>query len=388
MMSNARRAGLLVLAASALMAVWLVGGTAGQTPDPTPAPGEREAMFYEKLPDGRVQCKLCPRMCIIPQGGRGVCRVRENRGGTLYSVVWGKPCTVTVEPIEKAPFYHFMPGSRRVCVATVGCNQSCKYCQNWQISQRAPEEVRSHEILPAQLVAHASKNDIPIICFTFSEPIVFYEYVYDTAQLAREAGIKIAVVTGGYINPEPLKKLLPFLDAVKIDLKGFDRGFFRDIVGGQLEPVLEALQIVHKSGTHLEIVNLVVPTLNDNPDKIREMCEWIKDNIGVAHPIHFTRFHPSYRLTNLPPTPVSTLEKAAEIARKVGLKYVFIGNVPGHEMNSTFCPNCGKRIIHRVAFHVLGNGLKGGKCPHCNQQIYGVWGAGGAAVEGEKTSAD
>ena len=340
---------------------------------------EREAMFYEKMPDGRVQCNLCPRRCVIAEGQRGVCRNRENRNGTLYSIVYGKPCTVTVEPIEKAPFFHFLPGKWRLCVATVGCNLSCKYCQNWQISQRTIEEVRYSEVSPAQLVAQAKQRDVPIICFTFSEPTNFYEYMYDTAKLAHEAGIMTAVVSNGYISREPLEKLLPVIDAYKVDLKGFTEQFYEEITGGRLAPVLDTLKTVHQSGTHLEIVNLVVPTHNDDPETIRQMCQWIKENIGVEHPIHFTRFFPQYRMKNLPATPVSTIETAAEIAREVGLHYVYVGNVPGHPYNSTFCPQCRKRIIHRAGFHVMENKITDGKCSYCGHDIPGVWSVGDTA---------
>jgi len=386
-----RRVTVLLAAATMAIAAGLFVALPAEKPDavsqptpaePTQAPaGEREAMFYEKFPDGRVQCHICPRTCVIMPGQRGFCRNRENRDGTLYSVVYGKPCTLSIEPIEKAPFNHFLPGQMRLCVATVGCNLTCKYCQNWQISQKPLEEVRYQEIAPADLVAQAKKSGIPIICFTFSEPITFYEYMYDTAKLAHEAGIKTAMVSNGYINPEPLKKLLTVMDAVKIDLKGFTPEFYRDVTGGTLDPVLETLKVVHQSGRHLEIVNLVVPTQNDDPATIRKMCQWIKDNIGVEHAIHFTRFFPMYRMTRLPATPVSTLEGAAKIAREVGLQYVYIGNVPGHEYESTFCPECGKRLIYRVGLNVLENKLQDGKCPYCGHKIPGVWSLDEAAAD-------
>ncbi|MFH0965025.1 MAG: AmmeMemoRadiSam system radical SAM enzyme [Planctomycetota bacterium] len=343
-----------------------------------------EAMFYEKLPDGRVECGLCPRRCVIAQGQRGACRNRENRDGTLYSVVYGKPCTVTVEPIEKAPFYHFLPGNWRLCTATVGCNLHCKYCQNWQISQRTVEEVDYRETPPDVLVAQARKESIPIICFTFSEPTSFYEYMYDTAKLAHEAGIKTAVVSNGFINPAPLRQLLTVVDAIRIDLKGFTEEFYEEVTGGRLGPVLETLKTIHQSGKHLEIINLVVPTYNDDPETIRKMCQWIKDNLGVEHPIHFTRFFPQYRMTHLTATPVSALERAAEVAQEVGLQYVYIGNVPGHPLNNTYCPQCHALLIRRAGFQILENLIRDGKCPSCEHVIPGVWSVNEPARENKE----
>lgn len=334
----------------------------------------REAMFYKKLEENKqVQCLLCPRKCIIPDKSKGGCRIRENRGGILYPITYGKPCSIGFEPIEKAPFYHFMPGHTRLVLSTVGCNLRCKFCQNWEISQKSLEEVNYYELSPEQVVQFALKEKAKSICFTFTEPITFYEYMYDTAKIAKQKGLKTSMVSAGYINPEPLKELLHVLDAVKVDLKAFNEDFYNEITLGSLEPVLKTIKIIKESGKHLEIVNLVIPTLNDKPREIEKMCEWIKKEIGTDVPLHFTRFQPAYKFMHLPPTPVATLEKAYEIAKKVGLKYVYIGNVPGHQYNNTYCPKCEKLLIKRVHFQVIENNVKTGKCPFCKTKIKGYW---------------
>jgi pyruvate formate lyase activating enzyme len=333
----------------------------------------KEAMFYKKLDGKKVACQLCPRYCIIDNGKRGFCRNRENHDGKLYSVVYGKPCSIGKEPIEKAPFYHFLPGNERITLATVGCNQNCKYCQNWEISQSTLEDQRFYEAPPEKIVQIAKDNKVPIICFTYTEPTTFYEYMYDIAKLARSQGIKTCVVSGGFINPEPLKELCKVVDAIKIDLKGFDEKFYENVCGSQLQPVLDACKIVKESGIHLEIVNLVVPTLNDDTAKIHQMCIWIKENLGDDVPLHFTRFGPNYKLTNLPPTPITTLENAIKVAHEVGLKYVYIGNVPGHDADNTYCPKCHKLLIKRQGYSVTENNIKNGKCRFCGEKIPGIW---------------
>ncbi len=333
----------------------------------------REAMFYEKMDDNKVWCRLCPRKCIIPEGKRGFCRVRENRGGKLYSLVYGKPCSISVEPIEKAPFYHFKPGHRRLCIATVSCNLRCKYCQNSHISQVGPGEVDTYNLSPFDVVKIAQKEKVESICFTFNEPVVFYEYVYDIAKLAKQKGIKSSIVSAGYINEKPLRKLVKVLDAIKIDLKAYNEDFYRRICSAELGPVLKTLKILKEEGKHFEIVNLIVPTLNDDPEEIKKMCLWIKENLGDSVPLHFLRFHPSYRLTNLPSTNISKLETAIRIAKQAGLKYVYIGNVPGHRYNSTYCPNCGKMLIQRAGLKITENNIENGKCKHCGAEIAGVW---------------
>ena len=333
----------------------------------------KEAMFYEKLSGNRVQCQICPRRCVIPEGERGFCRNRENQGGTLYSLVYGKPCTVNMTVPEKGPLYHFIPGHKRLALATVSCNLRCKYCQNWQISQMSVEEVSHYDLSPEEVVDLALREGAKSVSFTYTEPTAFYEYMYDIAKLAKERGLRTSIISNGFINPDPLRELLKVLDAVKIDLKGFSEEFYAEVSSACLEPVLTSLKTVKEAGVHLEIVNLVVPTLNDDPETIRAMCQWIVENLGEDVPLHFNRFFPNYRLTNLPPTPIVTLEMARQIALDVGLKYVYIGNVPGHEADNTYCPKCGKRLIRRAYLAILENNVVGGRCKFCGAEIPGIW---------------
>ncbi len=337
------------------------------------APWIREAKYYKKLDDNYVQCLLCPRKCMLPPGATGFCRNRKNIDGKLYTLVYGRLCSVNIDIIEKAPFYHVLPGSKRLACAAVSCNLRCKYCQNWHISQVGPGEVPEYYIPPEELVKIAKKYGLKIICFTYTEPTVCYEYMLDVFKIAKKEGLITTIVSNGYINPEPLKELLKYTDAIKIDLKGFTEDFYREVSMGDLKSVLRTLKIIKKSGVWLEIVNLVVPTLNDNPEDIRRMCEWIRDSLGPDVPVHFTRFHPDYKLTNLPATPIKTLERAVKIAKEVGLHYVYIGNVPGHPYNNTYCPYCGKLLIRRVGLTVLENHIKDGKCPYCGHKIPGLW---------------
>ncbi len=334
----------------------------------------KEAMYYKKLEDNLVQCGLCFRRCVIPDKGRGFCQVRENRDGTLYSLVYGRPSAVHIDPIEKEPVLHFFPGSDIFCIATAGCSMRCKFCQNWHISQVKPEDIEFYEMSPADIVKQAKKHKCIGISHTYSEPTVFYEYVLDISKLARKQGFKNIVHTSGVMNPEPLKELLKYLDAVTVDLKGFTEKFYTTAIpDGSLKHVLNTLKIIKASGVWLEIVNLVIPTYNDSPKDIKRMTRWIYENLGPDVPVHFSRFFPSYKFKNLPLTPIKTLEKARAIAMEQGLRYVTVGNVPGHKANSTFCPKCGKVLIKRVHFAVLKNNIVNGKCKFCGEKIAGVW---------------
>jgi pyruvate formate lyase activating enzyme len=333
----------------------------------------KEAMFYRKLKEENVQCEMCSRRCVVPDGGRGSCRNKENRGGTFYTLGYGKPCTVNLTSPENAPLYHFVPNHKRLALATVGCNLRCKYCQNWQISQARIEEKEYYELSPEEAVELALREGAKSISFTYTEPIAFYEYVYDISKLAKERGLMTSIVSNGFINPEPLRELLKVMDAVKIDLKGFTDNFYHDVSSAKLEPVLTSLKVVREAGVYLEIVNLVVPTFNDDPGLIREMCEWIKKNLGDEVPLHFTRFFPNYKLTHLPPTPVRTLEMARGIAQDVGLKYVYIGNLPGHDANNTYCSKCGKLLVRRFQFDILENNVVNRSCKFCGERIPGIW---------------
>jgi pyruvate formate lyase activating enzyme len=323
-----------------------------------------------------VQCNLCPHQCIIADGERGTCRVRENRGGRLYSMAYGNPCAVHVDPIEKKPFYHFLPTVTAFSLATAGCSLRCLYCQNWQISQSTPEETQNADMPPENVVLYAQQQQAPVIAYTYSEPMVFYEYMLDTARQAREAGLRNVVVSAGFINPEPLRELCQTVDAIKIDLKGYDEDFYRDVCEAELGPVLEAIRIIYESGVHLEIVNLVVPTLNDSLEQLRALTRWIARDLSPDVPVHFSRFHPDYKLTNLPPTPVETLDRARETAMEEGVRFVYVGNVPGHPGNHTYCPACGEVLIVRQGFTVTEYHLEGGICAYCQEPIPGVWWSG------------
>lgn len=332
-----------------------------------------EARYYKKHPDREIECLLCPRFCKLGDKERGYCGVRENSGGTYYSLVYGKACTMNVDPIEKKPFFHFLPGTNAFSIATAGCNVNCKFCQNWQISQVRPEQVQHFDLPPQTVVESALKFSCPSIAYTYTEPVIFYEYMYDTSIEARRRGVKNCVVTGGHINQEPLVELTKVVDAIKIDLKAFTEGFYKDYVHGELKPVLEAIKIVRNTKVWLELVYLVIPSLNDSPEEIQAMCRWIANEIGPDVPLHFSRFYPQYLIKNLPPTPVSTLEKAHAIALGEGLKYVYIGNVPGHRAESTYCPRCQNLLIQRIGYEVKKINLKNGKCKFCQNPIPGIW---------------
>lgn len=320
-----------------------------------------------------VRCNLCPHHCIIAEGQRGHCRVRENRAGRLYSVVYGNPCAVHVDPIEKKPFYHFLPTASAFSLATAGCNLRCLYCQNWSISQATPEETQNYDLPPEEVIKSALEFSAPVIAYTYSEPNVFYEYMTEIARQGRAAGLYSVVISAGFINPEPLRALCSLVDAIKIDLKGFDEGFYREVCGGELEPILSSIKTIYEQGIHLEIVNLVVPTLNDDLGQLRAMASWVARELSPDVPLHFSRFQPQYKLMNLPPTPVETLEKAHQIALEEGLHFVYIGNVPGHPADNTYCPNCGEALVVRQGFSVVEYHLEAGLCTYCGEAIPGVW---------------
>jgi len=333
-----------------------------------------EARYYEKLPHKKIRCVLCPRECVIDDRERGYCGVRENREGTYYSLVYSRPCTYHVDPIEKKPLFHFYPSSQAFSIATAGCNVNCKFCQNWEISQVRPEHIRSIYLPPEKTARSAKDSGSISIAYTYSEPTIFYEYMEDTAIAAKELGIKSVVITAGYISEKPLVQLCKNVDAIKVDLKAFTESYYRDVVNGELKPVLDSLVTMKKNNIWTEIVYLVVPTLNDSDQELSELCKWIITNLGPDVPIHFTRFHPSYLIKNLPPTPVKTLERAWQIARAEGLNYVYIGNVPGHNAENTVCPGCGKTVVSRRGFFVGETNINQGRCMNCSREIAGIWG--------------
>jgi len=320
-----------------------------------------------------VQCELCPKMCMIEPGQSGECRVRINIDGVLRTVVYGYPCSMHDDPIEKKPLFHFLPASQILSIATAGCNLHCLNCQNWEISQANPEDTPAYICPPEKLVKIAKENNYQSIAYTYTEPIIYYEYTYDTSKLAREESIRNVLVTAGYINEEPWKRLLEVVDAANIDLKGITEKFYREVCSATLKPVLDALVIAKASGIHLEVTNLVIPTLNDEPKQIRQLCRWLKANLGRETPLHFSGFYPQYKMRHLPSTSLKTLEMAREIAMEEGLDFVYIGNVQSEEGENTYCPNCRKLLIERVRYIIRQNVLKDGCCPDCGKEIYGVW---------------
>lgn len=321
-----------------------------------------------------VECSLCPKECRIAHGQSGDCRVRVNMHGKLISTVFGRAASVHVDPMEKKPLFHFLPGKPIFSISTAGCNLHCQHCQNWQISQKSGYEINSYYAPPDAVVATAQKENCRAIAYTYNEPVIYYEYVWETARLAREKGIKNVLVTAGYINPKPLRKLAAYIDASNTDLKSFENSFYQKYCGGTLKPVLDALVIQREEGIWVEVTNLIIPAQNDDISIIRNMCIWIKNNLGDYTPVHFSRFHPQYKARNLPPTPLETLITARKEALDVGLKYVYIGNIISSGSGDTMCPGCGALIIGRIGYRITEFKLNdNGACLYCNTAIKGVW---------------
>jgi pyruvate formate lyase activating enzyme len=356
-------AGLLTFSSSRSHALTIKKGLLGRKLSP----------FYTELGDGQVRCELCPRFCEVEDGDRGYCGVRENVGGKYYSLVYGNPCALHVDPIEKKPFYHVLPTSRSFSLATAGCNFDCKFCQNWEISQARPDETHNYEASPEQIVQLAARYKCESIASTYVEPTIFTEYMIDIGRLAKRRGLLKVMHSNGFINPAPLRRLCRYLDAACIDLKGFTEAYYQNLTEGMLEPVLDTLRQLKRTGIHTEIVNLVVPGKNDDKKQVTAMCRWIKNELGPDVPLHFSRFYPLYKLKSLPPTPVSTLEQARETALKEGLHYVYIGNVPGHAGEHTYCPKCGIQLIQRLGYRVKILHLKEGSCDRCGLTVPGIW---------------
>jgi len=320
-----------------------------------------------------IQCQLCPKLCVIEPGQSGECRVRINIDGVLRTVVYGYPCSIHIDPIEKKPLFHFLPSTNILSLATVGCNLHCQNCQNWEISQANPEDSRAIFCPPEKLVQLTRQYRCPSLAYTYTDPIVYYEYTYDTAKLAKQANIRNVLVTAGYINEEPWKKLLQYVDAANIDLKAMSDDFYRQVCSATLKPVQKSLVLARASGILVEVTNLIIPTLNDKPEQIRELVRWVKANLGGDTPMHFSRFFPRYKMRNLPPTSLKTLDLAREIAMSEGLNFVYIGNISSKEGQNTYCPGCKALLIERSGYTILQNRLKDGCCPDCGKEIYGVW---------------
>ena len=321
----------------------------------------------------KIQCTICPRMCEIEEGQIGACRVRANIDGKIRPLTYGQPCSVAIDPVEKKPLYHFLPGSNILSMATAGCNLRCKFCQNWEISQGRPEDINTYSVSPEKLVDIAKEKGCRSIAYTYTDPTVYYEYALDCSIKARDADIKNVLVTAAYINPEPWRRICEFTDAANIDLKAMSEDFYRDICGAELKPVLDALVIAKESGVMLEVTNLVIPGLNDSDSDLQKLCKWVKENLGTDTPLHFSRFFPQYRMTDINPTPKERLQKAREIAMAEGINYVYIGNIITRGAENTCCPECGELLIERQGYTVARNVLEDGKCPKCSHDIYGLW---------------
>jgi pyruvate formate lyase activating enzyme len=336
--------------------------------EPKPSP------WFVEVDGQKIRCTLCPKACELANGERSPCRVRENKDGVGYTLTHGNPTLVQEDPIERAPFYHVHPGSRVLSISTVGCNLACQFCEVWDMALVGPEDVHAYRMPPDDVIAHAQAASVQAMGYAFGEPVAFYEYMLDSSRLAKERGLLNLVHSAGYIQPEPLKALCPYIDAANIDLKGFDPTFYRELVSGELDPVLRTLKILKDEGVHVEITHLLIPTLNDDMASVREMCTWIVDNLGPDIPLHFSRFYPLYKLSNLPRTPVSTLDNARQTALETGLNYVYIAKVTGHDGENTYCPNCGEKIISRLGFVIDAVDLVDGNCKYCSTPIPGRWG--------------
>jgi pyruvate formate lyase activating enzyme len=335
--------------------------------------GRKEAMLWEPLPHGKVRCNLCAHRCVIRDGRLGVCGVRLNQGGVLYTLVYGKAIAHHVDPIEKKPLFHFFPGSRSFSIATVGCNFRCSFCQNWDISQlsKISPQIEGYALPPEEVVQLARESASLSIAYTYTEPTIFYEYAYDTARLAQSQGIRNLFVTNGYMTAEALEAISPYLDAANVDLKSFRQSYYLKVVGGRLASVLESLRLMKKLNIWVEVTTLLIPGENDSEDELRDIAEFVCE-LGPETPWHISRFFPAYKMLDVPPTPISKLRRARDIGKEAGLRYVYIGNVPSDHGEDTFCYQCGALVIRRVGFSVLSNALRGGCCPECGTPIDGL----------------
>ncbi|MGQ9719859.1 MAG: AmmeMemoRadiSam system radical SAM enzyme [Candidatus Jordarchaeum sp.] len=329
----------------------------------------KETMIYQKLEDNAVKCGICPNLCIIKPGKRGRCKTRENVEGVLYSLVYSSISAMAVDPIEKKPLFHFYPGSTALSISTVGCTFHCLHCQNWTISQAEPESGLTREFSPEEIVSAAKNRGSKSIAYTYNEPLVFYEFVYDTAKIARKNNIKNVLVTNGYATLKAIENIAPLIDAANIDVKAMTEKFYKEICGGSLQPVLDAIVLIKEKNIHLEITNLIIPQKNDSVDEITKFVEWVIENLGLCVPVHFSRFHPQYKMQHLEPTPISTVVKAREIAQNMGLHYVYCGNIPGQGEN-TYCPSCKQLIIGRWGYTIEERNLtKDNTCTNCGTKI-------------------
>jgi pyruvate formate lyase activating enzyme len=333
----------------------------------------KEAMFYEKLGEKKVRCFLCAHNCLIREGKRGICYVRRNIDGTLYSLVYGKVISMNVDPIEKKPLFHFLPASTSFSIAAVGCNFRCEHCQNFEISQypKEHEDIPGHAVSPEDIVEAAARNGCESISYTYTEPTMFFEFAYDCARLGHQKGIKNVFVSNGYTSPEATRLIAPYLDGNNIDLKGND-DFYHKICGARLEPVKKTIRLMKELGVWVEVTTLIIPDYNDSYEDLKGIAEFI-ESVDPAIPWHVTQFYPTYKLTEKPRTPVKTLKKAREIGFEAGLKYVYEGNIPGEDGENTYCPHCKELLIRRFGFSIGDIKLMNGRCSKCGTEIEGVW---------------
>lgn len=336
-------------------------------------PKPREALYWEIRGDGNVQCGLCPRRCFLGDGQRGFCRARKNIGGKLYTLTYGYPVAIHFDPIEKKPFAHVYPGTKSFSIATAGCNLRCKFCQNWEISQLDPGKVKVDYVPTQEILQMAKESGAKTIAFTYTEPTIFYEYMLEIAKLAKDNNIDCVIHSSGFINDAPLRELSKYLKAANIDLKGFSDKYYADFCEGNLASILNTLKVLKEEGVWIEITNLVIPGANDSDQDILALSNWVKENLGADTPVHFSRFYPMYKLTDLSPTPVKTLVHAKEIATQAGLRYVYIGNIPADTGEDTICPVCHKLLVKRSGYTLLENNIVKGKCKFCGVIIPGIW---------------
>lgn len=334
----------------------------------------KECLLYDKLENGRVRCHTCAHHCLLGPGQTGICGVRRNREGTLYTLVYRRIAAMHADPIEKKPLFHFLPGSRAFSIATVGCNMRCRNCQNADISQMPIDQNRitGNDMVPEMVVKAADDHGCESIAYTYTEPAIYWDYAFEIAKLARKAGLKNVFVTNGYWSEKALKTMLPYMDGANVDLKFFDDRLYRTVCGARLQPVLDTIQTLREAGVWTEVTTLVIPELNDSDAALRSIAGFVRD-VSSDIPWHVSRFHPVYRMIDRPMTPADTVQRAREIGIQEGLRYVYTGNLPGGDGESTFCPECGERMIGRTGFSVRDIEIRDGRCPHCGERIAGVW---------------
>ncbi|NIM13005.1 MAG: AmmeMemoRadiSam system radical SAM enzyme [Candidatus Aminicenantes bacterium] len=341
-------------------------------PAPNKNPFMREAKYYDKQAEKKVICKLCPHECRVADLERGTCGVRENQGGMYYTLVYGNPCSAHIDPIEKKPIFHYYPTTRALSIATAGCNFVCKFCQNWEISQKRPEQVKSYKFFPREVINLARQRNCKTVAHTYTEPVIFFEYMLDCAIEGKKWGVPNVMISNGYIQEKPMRELCKYLGAVKIDLKAFTEKFYKEMCDGTLKPVLDVLLVLKDEGIWYEIVVLLIPTLNDSKQEINAMTKWIIKELGPDVPVHFSRYYPTFMLKNIPPTPPETLHRARKIAMDNGVKFAYVGNLISDAEN-TYCPSCGKLLIERMRYAVSVVGMKKNRCKYCSEIIPGVF---------------